>query len=45
MQDSKDAGKKQLEVIWVDTDKCVDPVHKNIRTRLCAREYKTKKQV
>ena len=44
MQECKDTGKKLLDLIWVDTDKSVDPAHKNIRSRLCAREYKTKKQ-
>ena len=28
----------------MDTDKSADPTHKKIRSRLCAREYKTKKQ-
>ena len=44
MQECKDAGMKPLDLIWVDTDKSVDPAHKKIRSRLCAREYKTKKQ-
>ena len=44
MQECRDAGTKPLDVIWVDTDKSVDPTHKTIRSRLCAREYKTKKQ-
>ena len=35
---------KPLELIWVDTDKSGDPVHKTNRSRLYAREYKTKKQ-
>ena len=35
MQDDKDAGKKLLELIWVDTDKSVDSAHKQIRSRLC----------
>ena len=35
---------KPLDLIWVDTDKSVDPTHKKNRSRLCAREYKTKKQ-
>ena len=39
MQKCKDAGKKSR---W--TDKSVDPTHKKIRSSLCAREYKTKKQ-
>ena len=36
---------KPLDLIWVDTDESVDPTHKKIRSRLCAREHKTKKQV
>ena len=28
----------------MDTDKSVDTAHKKIRSRLCAREFKTKKQ-
>ena len=28
----------------MDSDKSVDPTRKKIRSRLCAREYKTKKQ-
>ena len=44
MQECEDAGMGPLDLIWVDTDKSVDPVHKKIRSRLCAREYKTKKQ-
>ena len=42
-QECKDAGMKPLDLIWVDTDKSVDPTRKKIRSRLCAREYKTKK--
>ena len=38
------AGMKPLDLIWVDTNKSVDPTRKKIRSRLCAREYKTKKQ-
>ena len=44
MQECRDAGMKPLDQIWVDTDKSVDPTRKKIRSRLCAREYKTKKQ-
>ena len=44
MQECKDADRKSLDLILVDTDKSVDPAHKKIRSRLCAREYKTKKQ-
>ena len=43
-QGCKDAGKKPLDLIWVDTDKSVDPARKKIRSRLCAKENKTKKQ-
>ena len=35
---------KPLDLIWVDTDKSVDPTRKKIRSRLRPREYKTKKQ-
>ena len=38
LHDCKVAGKKLLEVIWVDS------AHKKNRPRLCAREYKTKKE-
>ena len=44
MQECRNAGMKPLDLIWVDTDKSVDPTRKKIRSRLCAREYKTKKQ-
>ena len=44
IQGSPDAGKKLLDLFWVDIDTSVDPAHKKIRSRLCAREYKTKKQ-
>ena len=44
MQECRDAGIKPLDLIWVDTDKSVDPTRKKIRSRLCAREYTTKKQ-
>ena len=44
MQECGDAGVKPLDLIWVDTDKSVDPTRKKIRSRLCATEYKTKKQ-
>ena len=42
MQECKDAGMKPLVLIWVYTDKCVNPTHKKIRSRL--RGCKTKKQ-
>ena len=38
MQECRDAGMKMLDLIWVDSDKSVDPTRKKIRTRLCARE-------
>ena len=44
VQECKDAVKKPLDFIWVDTDKSVDTAHKKIRSRLCAKEHKTKKQ-
>ena len=44
MQECRDAGMKPLDLISVDTDKSVDPTRKKIRSRLCGREYKTKKQ-
>ena len=44
MQECRDAGMKPLDLIWVDTDKSVDPTRKKIQSSLCAREYKTKKQ-
>ena len=44
MQECRDMGMKPLDLIWVDTDKSVDPTRKKLRSRLCAREYKTKKQ-
>ena len=43
MQECRDAGMKPLDLIWVDTDKSVDPTRKKIRSRSCAR-YKTKNQ-
>ena len=44
MLECGDAGMRPLDLIWVDTDMFVDPTRKKIRSRLCAREYKTKKQ-
>ena len=35
---------KPLDLIWVDTDKSVDPTRKKIRSRMRARDYKTMKQ-
>ena len=34
VQECKDAGMKPLDLIWVDTDKSVDPTRKKIRSRL-----------
>ena len=39
MQKCKDAGTNPLDLIWVDTDKSVDPAHKNIRSRLCLTRF------
>ena len=44
LQLCRDAGMIPLDLIWVDTDMSVDPTRKKIRSKLCAREYKTKKQ-
>ena len=41
MQECIDSGQRLLDLIWVDTDKSVDPAHRKIRWKLCAREYKT----
>ena len=35
IQECRDAGMKPLDLIWVDTDKSVDPTRKKIRSRLC----------
>ena len=37
MQECRDAGMKPLDLIWVGTDKSVDPAHKKIR-RGCVQE-------
>ena len=34
MQECKDAVMKPLDLIWVDTDKSVDPTRKKIRSML-----------
>ena len=44
MQECRDAGMQPLDLIWVATERSVDPTRKKIRSRLCAREYETKKQ-
>ena len=33
IQECRDAGMKPLDLIWVDTDKSVDPTRKKIRSR------------
>ena len=43
MQECKNVGQELLELILVDTDKSVGPAQKKLRSRLSAREYKTKK--
>ena len=35
---------KPLDLICVDMDNSVDPTRKKIRSRLCPKEHKTKKQ-
>ena len=44
MQECTEVGEKLLDLIWVDTDKSVDPAHRKVRSRHCVMEYKTKKQ-
>ena len=44
MQECRNAGMKPLDLIWVDTDKSVDPTRKKIWSRLCASEYTREKQ-
>ena len=44
MQERRDAGMKPLDLIWVDTNKFVDPTREKIRSRLRVREYNTKKE-
>ena len=44
VQECKGAGMKPWDLIWVDTDKSVDPTHKKNRSRLCAIGYKRKMQ-
>ena len=44
MQECRDAVMIPLDLIWVDTDKSVDPTRKEIRLKLCAIEHKTKKK-
>ena len=36
IQECRDAGMKPLDLVWVDTDKSVDPTRKKIRSRSCA---------
>ena len=37
MQECRDAGMNLVDLIWVDTDKSVDPTHKNSVEVLCKR--------
>ena len=37
MQECRVADMNPLDLIWVDTDKSVDPTRKKIRSMLCAR--------
>ena len=41
MQECRDAGMKPLDLIWVDTDKSVDPTCKKFRSRLFAKKQGT----
>ena len=43
-QVARDAGEKPLDLLWVGTDKGVDPSVRKIHWRRCVREFKTKKQ-
>ena len=45
MQEGTDAGMEPLDLIWVDTDKSVDPTRKNIRARFCAENTKRRSKV
>ena len=38
MQECKDAGMKPLDLIWVDTDKSVEPTHARKFDRSCVQE-------
>ena len=44
MQECKDAGMKPSDLIWVDSDKSVDPTRNKIPSTLCARKFKKKNQ-
>ena len=44
MQECNVACKKLLHLIWMETDKSVDPAQEKKRSRLCAREYQTNRQ-
>ena len=44
LQECAHAGNNLLDLVWVDTDKSVDPTQTKIRSILCAREYMTKRQ-
>ena len=40
----RDAGKKLLDLIWVNSHESMGATNKKIRSRLCARDCKTKNQ-
>ena len=44
MQECLGSGQKLLDLTFVDTDQSFDPFPRKMRSRLCASEYKTKKQ-
>ena len=44
MLECRDTGMYPSDLIWVDSDKSVDPTRNKIRSTSCAREYKKKKQ-
>ena len=44
MLECRDTGMKPSDLIWVDSDKSVDPTRNKIPSTLCARENQKKKQ-
>ena len=44
MQECLGSGQKLLDLTFVDTDQSFDPFPRKMRSKLCAIEYKTKKQ-
>ena len=43
-QRARDAAANPLDLFWVATDKCLNPSVRKMLSRLCVREFKTKKQ-